>query len=56
MMCAVAQLRVKTLDGEAITLRVQPTDTVASVKGKIEAFEGAPYAGCSAPKQYNKTQ
>ena len=35
-----AQLRVKTLDGEAITLRVLPTDTVASVKGKIQAFEG----------------
>ena len=41
MTLATAQLRVKTLDGEAITLRVQPTDTVASVKGKIQAFEGA---------------
>ncbi len=40
-MPATAQLRVKTLDGEAITLRVLPTDTVASVKGKIQAFEGA---------------
>ncbi len=40
-MPVTAQLRVKTLDGEAITLRVLPTDTVASVKGKIQAFEGA---------------
>jgi hypothetical protein len=32
---------VKTLEGEAITLRVLPTDTVASVKSKIQAFEGA---------------
>ena len=39
-----ATVFIKTLTGRTIILRVAPTDTVAMVKGKIEAQEGIPVA------------
>jgi hypothetical protein len=34
------QIRVKTLVGRAINLRVEPADTVASLKEKLQAIAG----------------
>mgnify|MGYP006085993277 CR=1 FL=1 len=36
------QIFVKTLTGKTITLEVEPTDTVATVKTKIQEKEGIP--------------
>jgi len=36
------QIFVKTLTGKTITLEVEPSDTVAAVKGKIQEKEGTP--------------
>lgn len=38
------QIFVKTLTGKTITLEVEPSDTVAAVKGKIQEKEGTPPA------------
>lgn len=37
------QIRVKTLVGRAINLRVEPADTVASLKEKLQAIAGVPH-------------
>ncbi len=34
------QIRVKTLVGRAINLRVEPADTVANLKEKLQAIAG----------------
>jgi ubiquitin len=37
------QIRVKTLVGRAINLRVEPADTVANLKEKLQAIAGVPH-------------
>jgi ubiquitin C len=36
------QIFIKTLTGKTITLEIQPTDTIESIKAKIEDREGIP--------------
>jgi hypothetical protein len=36
------QINIKTPINETITLKVNPTDTIANVKKQIQAIEGSP--------------